>query len=78
MALGSDSEAFGESEPDNDPDGDGTWFVHFAVRLGDRVFDATTGPGGMLYADYMARMSYLNNGPGSYIVQILDDIEMYL
>jgi hypothetical protein len=51
---------------------------HFAVRLGDRVFDATTGPGGTIYSEYLIRLNQLNQGPGSYVIQVLDDIEGYL
>lgn len=53
-------------------------FQHFAVRLGDRVFDASTGPSGMPYADYINRLNALNNGPGTYIIQTIDDIGIYL
>jgi RHS repeat-associated protein len=53
-------------------------FQHFAVRLGDRVFDASTGPGGMPYAEYVNRLNALNNGPGTYIIQVIDDIGLYL
>jgi hypothetical protein len=42
--------------------------------LGDRVFDASTGPGGMPYAEYVNRLNALNNGPGTYIIQVIDDI----
>ena len=51
---------------------------HFAVRLGDRVFDATTGPSGMLYSEYIARLNAFNLGPGSYLIQTIDDIGGYL
>ncbi|MFZ2754767.1 MAG: RHS repeat-associated core domain-containing protein, partial [Lysobacteraceae bacterium] len=51
---------------------------HFSVRLGERVFDATTGPSGMLYSEYVARLNALNLGPGSYLIQTINDIEGYL
>ena len=51
---------------------------HFSVRLGDRVFDATTGPSGMLYSEYVARLNAINLGPGSYLIQNIDDIGGYL
>jgi hypothetical protein len=50
---------------------------HFAIRLGDRVFDASTGPGGMLYAQYVATLNRLNGGSGAYVIQVIDDIENF-
>jgi hypothetical protein len=48
------------------------------VRLGDRVFDASTGPAGMLYKDYVAMLTRVNGGSGAYIIQTLDNIDNFL
>jgi hypothetical protein len=39
---------------------------HVAVRLGDKVIDAYTGPAGLPFREYMAR---LNTSPGSTIAE---------
>jgi RHS repeat-associated protein len=51
---------------------------HFAVRVGDRVYDAFTGANGMLYSQYLNMLNRSNNGPNSYLIQHLKDIAMYL
>ena len=54
-----------------------TAFQHFAVRFGDRVFDAYTGAEGMLYSQYINMLNNSNLGPGSYVVQTLKNLGQY-
>ncbi len=51
---------------------------HFAVRIGDRVFDASTGPNGMLYSDYIGLLNRLNGGSNAYVVQTLESMDKFL
>lgn len=32
--------------------GTATWWYHEVVKIGDRVYDAMTGPGGMAFEEY--------------------------
>jgi hypothetical protein len=54
-----------------------TAFRHFAVRIGDRVFDAYSGAEGMLYSQYISMLSNSNIGPGSYLIETLKNIGPY-
>lgn len=54
-----------------------TALQHFAVRFGDRVFDAYTGAQGMLYSQYISMLNNSNLGPGSYIIQTVKNLEPY-
>lgn len=42
---------------------------HFAIRVGDTVYDATTGASGMAYSQYVNIMNQVNQGPGSYLLK---------
>jgi RHS repeat-associated protein len=42
---------------------------HVYVRVGDRVYDASTGAQGMLYSEYITILNQINNGPASYVIK---------
>ncbi len=42
---------------------------HVIVRVGDMVYDATTGAQGMAYSQYINVLNQINNGPTSYIIK---------
>lgn len=44
--------------------------VHYAVRVGDRIYNAMTGPTGLLVTDYMNRL----HSPGSLSSQIVSQL----
>jgi len=54
-----------------------TAFQHFAVRFGDKIFDAYTGAEGLLYSQYINMLNNSNLGPGSYTVETLKSIAQY-
>ncbi|TXH65378.1 MAG: RHS repeat protein [Lysobacteraceae bacterium] len=51
---------------------------HFAVRLGDMVYDASTGANGMLYSQYIEILNRLNGGQTAYVIRTIDSIDDYL
>jgi hypothetical protein len=50
---------------------------HFAVRIGDRVYDAYTGAQGMIYSQYVNMLGQSNLGPGSVSVEALNNISRF-
>ncbi|HYO59318.1 hypothetical protein [Archangium sp.] len=44
---------------------------HFAIRLGERIYDAFTGPEGMLLEDYLQRLHSPAGRPLMEIVEML-------
>jgi RHS repeat-associated protein len=42
---------------------------HVIVRVGDMVFDASTGMQGMAYSQYINILNQINNGPTSYVIK---------
>ena len=52
-------------------------FQHFAVRIGNRVYDTSTGANGILYNQYINILNQANNSPSHYSIETPKSIAEY-